>query len=305
MSLIIKRAGVLSLLQDPGRYGYQDIGVTTGGTMDSHAFNWANKLLDNPQETTQIEITMGAFKATFNKPTSFAICGAESDITLNGQTITPWSSYHAQAGDILEIGYAQKGLRSYLSVSGGFTIKKTLNSSSTVTRDNFGGLSQNGQKLQDGDALPYPGKLLAFTRKVPNPFLPDYKQSVEIGVLPTYQFDSFTPQARNLFFSAEYTITPDCNRMGYRLAGPAIESNTKNFISEGIALGAIQIPSNGQPIILMKDRQTIGGYPKIGCVCQKDLNLLAQSPPGTKVRFVLKELYAAEAQLHIELNYFN
>ena len=305
MSLTIEKAGVLSLLQDPGRYGYQDIGVTSGGAMDSHAFNWANKLLDNPENTTQIEITMGAFKARFNEPTSFSICGAESEITLNGKPIAVWSSYHARAGDILEIGYAQKGLRSYLSVCGGFSIEKTLNSTSTVMRDKFGGLTKTGQKLQDGDSLPYISKLLPYSRKVPSCFIPDYKQSIEIGVLPTYQFHSFTPEARNRFFSSEYTITPDCNRMGYRLEGPEIDSKTQSFISEGIALGAIQIPSNGQPIILMKDRQTIGGYPKIGCVCQKDLSLLAQSPPGTKIRFVLKELYAQEAQLHIELNYFN
>ena len=305
MSLTIEKAGALSLLQDLGRYGFQDIGVTTGGPLDSHAFKWANKLLDNPENATQIEITVGAFTARFNDATSFSICGAESVMTLNGENIATWSSHHAKAGDLLEIGYVTKGLRIYLAVAGGFSIAKTLNSSSAVTRDKLGGLNQDGKKLQDKDCIAYNGNVFAYSRRVPACFIADYKNSIEIGVLPTYQFHEFSPEARNLFFSEEYTITPSSNRMGYRLAGPAINTERSDFISEGIALGAIQIPKNGQPIILMQDRQTIGGYPKIGCVCNKDLSLLAQSPPGTKIRFVLKELYAAEAQLHIEMNYFS
>lgn len=305
MSLTIEKAGTLSLLQDLGRYGYQDIGVTSGGPMDSHAFNWANKLLDNPENATQIEITLGGFKARFNEATNFSLCGAESEITLSGERITTWSSHHAQAGDILEIGYAQKGLRTYLSVAGGFAVQKTLNSSSTVIRDKLGGLNQDGKKLQDGDNIPYVCKARPFYRTVPYQFIPNYTKVIEIGVLPTYQFDQFSAAARSLFFSCEYSISPDSNRMGYRLEGPAIASEFPSFISEGIALGAIQIPSNGQPIILMRDRQTIGGYPKMGCVCNQDLNLLAQSPPATKIRFVVKELYASEAQLHIEMNYFS
>tara|TARA_R110001583_G_scaffold125319_3_gene276885 strand:+ start:6863 stop:7786 length:924 start_codon:yes stop_codon:yes gene_type:complete len=305
MSLMIEKSGALSLLQDLGRFGFQNIGVTPGGAMDNHAFNWANKLLNNPQGSAQIEITVGGFKARFNDATSFSICGAEAPISLNGKIITTWSSHHAQSGDLLEIGYATKGLRIYLSVAGGFRVTKTLNSCSTVMRDKLGGLNQEGQKLQDGDCIPYLGNLVPFSRKVPDCFIVDYRKTIEIGVLPTYQFNDFSLVAKNIFFSSEYTITPFSNRMGYRLNGPSIPSNYSDFISEGIALGAIQVPKNGQPIILMNDRQTIGGYPKMGCVCNKDLSLLAQSPPGTKIQFVLKDLYATEAQLHIEMNYFS
>jgi len=305
MSLKIQQAGPLSLLQDLGRYGYQDIGVTTGGPMDSHAFRWANKLLNNQDNATQIEITLGPFKARFNEPTSFSICGADSMITLNGKNIKNWASYQAKSGDVLEIGFATKGLRTYLSVSGGFTVPATLNSSSTVIRDRLGGLQEDGQKLQDQDCILYKAATTPFTRKTPTNFIPNYANSIEIGVLPTYQFDMFSTKAKDVFFNSEYTITPTSNRMGYRLSGDPIVFEGTEFISEGIALGAIQIPQNGQPIILMKDRQTIGGYPKMGCVCHKDLNLLAQSPPGTKVRFVLKEVYQSEAQIHIENNYFS
>jgi len=304
MSLTIIQAGALSLLQDRGRYGYQDIGVTTGGPMDTHAFNWANRLLDSPANSTQIEISMGIFKARFNSATSFAVCGAESTLTLNGKAIETWTIHHARPEDILEIGYASKGLRSYLAVGKGFTVSQTLSSSSTVMRDKLGGLRQGGQKLQDGDSVSYIANQLPFSRKVATNFIPDYAATVEVGVLPTYQFDEFSAEARSQFFNTEYTITPYSNRMGYRLEGVNIESESTGFISEGIALGAIQIPSNGQPIILLNDRQTIGGYPKMGCVCNKDLSLLAQSAPGTKIRFVLKDLYESEAQLHIQMNYF-
>jgi len=305
MSLTIEQAGPLSLLQDLGRYGYQDIGVTTGGPMDEHAFRWANKLLNNPDNATQIEITLGPFKARFSKATTFSLCGAESIITLNGKSMAPWASHQAKSGDLLEIGFATKGLRTYLSVSGGFTVPATLNSSSTVIRDQLGGLQEKGKKLQDQDCILYEVETPSFTRKVPAKFIPDYSNHIEIGILPTYQFDMFSTKAKDVFFNSEYTITPTSNRMGYRLSGDPIVFEGTEFISEGIALGAIQIPQNGQPIILMKDRQTIGGYPKMGCVCRKDLNLLAQSPPGTKVRFVLKEVYQSEAQLHIENNYFS
>ena len=305
MSLKIEQAGALSLLQDLGRFGFQNIGVTPGGAMDKHAFNWANKLLNNQQNATQIEITVGGFKARFNDATSFSICGAQATISLNGNIISTWSSHHANAGDLLEVGYVTKGLRIYLSVAGGFPISKTLNSCSTVIKDKLGGLNQDGQKIQDGDCIPYHGNLLPFSRKVPDCFIVDYKKTIEIGVLPTYQFDDFSLAAKNIFFNSDYTITPASNRMGYRLEGPAISSNCSEFISEGIALGAIQVPQNGQPIILMNDRQTIGGYPKIGCVCNKDLSLLAQSPPGTKIRFTLKDIFESEAQLHIENNFFN
>ena len=165
MNLTIQQAGLLSLLQDLGRYGYQDIGVTTGGPMDSHAFRWANKLLDNPENATQIEITLGPFKACFNEATSFSICGAESVVMLNGKEIQAWASYHAKSGDIIELGYATKGLRTYLAVAGGFTVTNTLNSSGTVIRDKLGGLKEDGQKLQDHDCIPYLAKKILLQEK--------------------------------------------------------------------------------------------------------------------------------------------
>lgn len=304
MSLTIERAGALSLLQDLGRHGYQDIGVTSGGAIDKHAFQWANKLLDNDPNCCQIEISMGPFKATFSKATSFSLCGAICPSTLNGRPLTPWSTQHAQAGDTIEIGYARQGVRCYLAIADGFSVASTLGSCSAVMRDKFGGIHGDGLPLRDGDSLPYAGQVRPVTRQVKQQFRPQYAPVIELGVLPTYQFEQFSQAQRARFFDSEYTITALSNRMGYRLEGTAIETPSAQFISEGIALGAIQIPANGQPIILLNDRQTIGGYPKIGCVCAQDLSKLAQAPAGSKVRFVIRDLYAAEAQLHIERQYF-
>ncbi|RBW46985.1 allophanate hydrolase [Psychromonas sp. B3M02] len=304
MTLHIKQAGVLSLLQDLGRYGHQDVGVTPGGPMDSHAFHWANKLLDNPANSAQIEITMGPFQAHFQAETSFSVCGADVELKLNGISLSPWRSWQAQKGDLLEIGYPSKGLRSYLAVAGGFQVSETLGSASSVVRDQLGGLDQQGHKLSDGDVIPYQSVKRHYTRTVTTQFIPDFNKMIRLGVLPTYQFHEFSHAARRTLFNELYTVTPEMDRMGYRLKGKAIEVKQQNFISEGIVLGAIQIPANGQPIVLMRDRQTIGGYPKIGCICQRDLNLLSQATPGTKIQFFEQDLYQAEAELQQTQQYF-
>jgi len=305
MSLRIKQVGALSLLQDLGRNGFQDIGVTPGGPMDEHAFHWANRLLDNPPEAAQIEITMGPFKAVFEQATSFSLCGAQVVAKLNGKEIFSWQSSQAGNGDVLDISYPKKGLRSYLAVKGGFKAPETLGSISTVVRDQLGGLNKKGSILNNGDLLPYKAHIQKINRSVPKTFIPEYAKVVHIGVLPTYQFNQFSTEARSTFFSHLYEVTPQIDRMGYRLKGAPVEFETQTFISEGIALGAIQVPANGQPIVLMRDRQTIGGYPKIGCVCQQDLSLLTQSTPGTKVHFFLKDIYEAEADLQLRHHFFS
>lgn len=304
MSLVIEKAGALSLLQDQGRFGYQAIGVTTGGPMDSHAFSWANKLLDNQRNASQIEITMGPFKAYFLKATTFALCGADVDVRLNGRAIVPWQSWRAVAGDRLELGYPRKGLRSYLAVRGGFTVAMTLGSCATVIRDRLGGCDGDGNRLICGDELDFASDTQLIQRSVPPMYIPNYGSVIKLGVLPTYQFDTFSDEARNRFFGEVYTVTSQMDRMGTRLAGQPVMTPSQDFISEGIALGAIQIPADGQPIILMRDRQTIGGYPKMGCVCQQDLNQLAQARPGTQINFYLKNMDQASAQLQYQQAFF-
>ncbi|GHA09769.1 5-oxoprolinase subunit C family protein [Oceanisphaera arctica] len=304
MTLRILTPGPLSLIQDLGRHGHQHIGVSPGGPMDEHAFLWANRLLGNPLNAPQIEIAIGQFSCQFHADTTIALTGADMNATLNGQTVTVWHSLRIRAGDQLSLNGARRGIRTYLAVKDGFKVTDILGSCATVMRDSLGGAGGQGDKLAAQDLLRYNVTSPIPTRQVPLQFIPEYGQDIILSVIPGYQYDRFDKAERERFFSSEYTVTPQMDRMGYRLSGAAIQCQTSSLISEGIALGAIQIPADGQPIILMRDRQTIGGYPKIGCVTARDLSTLAQCQPGATVRFIEKELYQAEAERVIEQHFF-
>ncbi|MBV1841269.1 MULTISPECIES: biotin-dependent carboxyltransferase family protein [Photobacterium] len=304
MTLRILTPGPLSLVQDLGRHGHQHIGVSPGGPMDEHAFLWANRLLDNPLNAAQIEIAMGQFSCEFHADTTIALTGADMNARLNGKPVASWQSLRVRSGDQLSLRGARNGIRSYLAVKEGFKVTGVLDSCATVMRDGLGGFSRQGDKLMAQDRLRYNVTTPMPTRRVPEQFIPDYGQSITLSVIPGYQYDLFDQAERERFFSSEFTVTPQIDRMGYRLSGAAIACQTTSLISEGIALGAIQIPADGQPIILMRDRQTIGGYPKIGCVTARDLSKLAQCQPGATVRFIEKDLYQAEAERMIEHHFF-
>lgn len=304
MTLRILTPGPLSLLQDLGRFGYQSIGVSTGGPMDEHAFLWANRLLENDRNAAQIEVTMGQFSGEFYAATTIAITGADMAATLNGQPIVPWQSYTVNQGDRLALRGARAGMRTYLAVKDGFKVPKPLDSCATVIRDELGGMRGCGEKLKAKDLLRYSVSKPMLTKRVPHQFIPSHSQTLTLEVILGYQYEDFTPQQRERFFNSTYTLTPQMDRMGCRLSGEAIECQRDKLVSEGIALGAIQIPADGQPIVLLKDRQTIGGYPKIGCVTAKGVSQLAQCLPGAEIRFVEKDLYQAEAERMIEQEFF-
>ncbi|EME3980758.1 biotin-dependent carboxyltransferase family protein [Vibrio alginolyticus] len=305
MTLRILTAGPLSLLQDLGRFGHQAIGVSTGGPMDEHAFLWSNRLLGNDRNAAQIEIAMGQFSCEFYAETTIALTGADMAATLNGQPIAFWQSYPVRQGDQLALRGARSGMRAYLAIQGGFKVPTPLNSCATVIRDELGGLQGVGEKLNSKDYIRYSASQPMATKQVLPQFIPQYSQQVTLEVIPGYQYDLFTPEQRQRFFNASYTLTPQMDRMGCRLSGEPIECQRRNLISEGIALGAIQIPADGQPIVLLRDRQTIGGYPKIGCVTAKGLSQLAQCQPGAEIRFIEKNLYEAEAEHSIHQHFFH
>ncbi|WP_252180367.1 biotin-dependent carboxyltransferase family protein [Endozoicomonas sp. 4G] len=304
MTLRVLKPGILSLIQDRGRQGFQDIGVSPGGPMDEHAFLWGNRLLDNASECAQIEITIGQFSCEFLADTVIALTGADISAQLNSRPIRNWESINVCGGDTLSLAGARSGLRTYLAVSGGFTVPEVLKSCATVMRDQLGGLDGQGSPLREGDRVPYSPRQKRITRRVPEDFIPVYKQDVTLEVIPGYQYELFDPQERRRFFGKTYTLSKQMDRMGYRLEGEAIHCQNTRLISEGIALGAIQIPADGQPIILMRDRQTIGGYPKIGCITARSLRVLAQCQPGARIQFVEKELYEAEAEYLVQEHFF-
>ncbi|MGH1486916.1 MAG: biotin-dependent carboxyltransferase family protein [Cellvibrionaceae bacterium] len=305
MSLIVSKPGFLTLIQDYGRYGYQRIGVTNGGPLDEHAFLWANTLLGNHYNDAQLEISFGGFSATFKKDAMIALCGADLSATLNGNKISPWQSFYVKAGDEIAFASPVSGLRSYLAIKGGFSVAEQLSSCSTVVREKLGGLEKNGNKLQEKDLLDYSASEQEITKRVPAKFIPEYRKEVSLRFIPNFSAVSVGNKGHNLFIKRPYEVSQNIDRMGYRLSGEPIETDFTGIISQGISMGAIQVPKDGQPIVLMRDRQTMGGYPLVGCVAYLDLPLLAQSLPGTKVSFVPIDVDEAESELVLNKQFFN
>ena len=287
-SFTVIQPGIHSLLQDHGRYGRHSIGLTTGGPMDSQSFQWANRLCQNTAECAAIEVTVGGLVLEANISTSIAVTGAAVPLSINKQPAALWQTHRVQAGDRIELGFAPLGSRSYLAVAGGFQASPSFGSQSTVPREGLGGLHQDGKPLQTGDQLP----CLALEQQPPIHRLAKSQRpkfsadnSAHCRVILGYQQQAFSAVQKQVFFSSEYQVSDSSDRMGYRLNGPAIKPALDGILSEGICLGAIQVPADGQPIVLLADRQTIGGYPKIGSVLSLDLGKLAQVTPGGTVSF--------------------
>ncbi len=300
MAFNVVKPGMLALIQDLGRHGYQHLGVTSGGPMDELAFRWANALLDNNDNAPQIEITFGMLTLEAQANTSIAITGADLGAQLNDKPILPWQTYPVKKGDVLSFQQPNHGLRAYLAVKGGFQVEPVLGSVSTVMREQLGGLSGKGKKLEKGDKLPFTGTDDHVQRIVPRLAIPNY-DNPDIPVVMGYQFKTFSGLDRAHFFGSDFKVTPDSDRMGYRMNGRAIGGDKKGIISEGIAYGAIQIPNDGQPIVLLRDRQTIGGYPKIGCVTAFGGGLLAQKKPGDIIGFHCVSVDQAERERLLQM----
>ena len=300
MAFKVIKPGLLALVQDLGRHGHQSIGLTTGGPMDEVAFRWGNALLDNDPNSAQIEITFGMFTLEAQANTSIAITGADLGATLNDKSIPPWQTYAIKKGDILAFHQPVWGLRAYLAVKGGVLCEPTLGSVATVMREKIGGLTSKGDKLKKGDSLSYHTSHDHQQRAVPRLAIPNYGNK-EIPVILGYQYQSFSSLERANFFSSDYTVSSNSDRMGYRLEGKAVHTELKGIISEGIAYGAIQIPKDGQPIVLLRDRQTIGGYPKMGCVTRVGGGILAQQKPGDIIQFTPITVDQAEHERHLQM----
>ncbi|KJG55262.1 hypothetical protein UA38_20740 [Photobacterium kishitanii] len=284
-SLIVINPGILSLIQDLGRYGVAQQGVTQGGAMDLHAFCWANYLLSNDSNAAQLELTVGLACFEALDDCQCALTGADMAATIDGQPISPWQAFSLNKGQRLQFGAAKHGLRAYLAIRGGFDVPKVLGSAATVMREQLGGLIP-GQPLAKNDVLErYHAPLLTTYSTIPSEYIPDYSANIVLHVIEGYQAESFTPQQKTLFYHNPYQVMSTSDRMGCHLQGTRIKGLATGLISQPIAVGAIQIPSDGLPIILLNDRQTLGGYPILGCITRMDLLRLAQAKPNDKVQF--------------------
>lgn len=297
MSLRVRQPGILSLLQDAGRRGQHRLGLSNGGPMDCEAYLWCNRLLQNPPDATVIEVSFGGLQVEAEVDTFLCVTGADAALTIDGAERALWEVHPLRAGQRVALNFARRGCRSYLGVAGGFGIEPSFGSTATVVRERIGGL--NGDRLQAGDCLPCPEVRDRRRLYLPEFCRPVYHNQVTVRVIPGYQQRHFSRLQQRRFFSHSYRVSDRCDRMGYRLEGPAIECDIDGILSEGICAGAIQIPADGQPIVLLNDRQTIGGYPKIGSALSLDSWRLAQLTPGDSVNFAPITPHAAHNALHL------
>ncbi len=301
MSLKVIQPGLLSLLQDRGRFGRHRIGLTNGGPLDAEAYDYCNRLLGNPDDATVIEISFGGLQLEAQIDTYLCVTGADIPLHVGGREQPLWEVVPVRAGDQVKLEFARAGCRAYLGVAGGFQIEPSFGSTATVIREAIGGL--RGDKLHAGDLLPCPATASRRRLFLPAEWQPRYRDSITVRVIPGYQQAHFSRMQQRRFFSHRYAVTDRCDRMGYRLEGPAIECDIDGILSEGICAGAIQIPADGQPIVLLSDRQTIGGYPKMGSALSLDTARLAQLTPGGAVNFAPITPYGAHNALHLAASF--
>lgn len=277
------KPGILTLITDRGRFGHHRIGLTTGGPVDPLAFRWANRLLGNDVNASMLEASFGGLALEVLVDTTIVVTGAAAPLKINGETSELWRCHRVSAGDTVALGFSTEGCRSYLAVAGGFSVAEVFGSTATVVRESLGGIS--GDKLIKGDVLKCVSTSDVPLQVLPDHLRPDYTGDITLRVIPGYQEHVFSRFQQRLFFSSEYEVSDRCDRMGYRLTGAEIKPSVDGILSEGICLGAIQVPADGQPIVLLNDRQTIGGYPKIGSIMSLDTARLGQCLPGAKVSF--------------------
>lgn len=296
--LQILKPGIFSTIQDAGRIGYQQYGIIVSGVMDTVAFRFGNALLQQHNKPA-LEMTLYGGEFRFSQATAITLTGGKMHATINGKPITMNTVITIQANDVLTCGSIMEGTRSYLCIAGGFTVEEILQSASTYEKVGFGGYQ--GRALQTGDAIPYCKNTRSFnkTHIATQPF---YAKG-PIRVLQGTEWAQFNIEAQKTFLQQPYTISLDSNRMGYRLQGVLsiqAELNTE-LLSEAVTFGTIQLPASGQPIVLMADRQTIGGYPKIAQIIGADLHRMAQLRPNEKLTFEQVSLQQAEhAYLKLE-----
>jgi antagonist of KipI len=327
MNIIVRSAGFLTSVQDLGRTGFRQAGVSLGGALDSHALRVANALVGNDDNAAGIEATLGTLRLHFNDERAVAWCGGAFAVRINGEDLPPGHTGLVAKDEELTMVAPNDGGRAWLAISGGIDVPLVLGSRSTDLRGNFGG--HQGRASRDGDELAL-GKstlILTFSQRekelpllegegwgegqrdtasfflkrrvggwsAPAPWAATADRDRLLRIVRGTHWDLFSAEAQRSLVTNALTVTPDSDRMGARLDGPELERiDETDILSEAVAPGTLQVPPNGKPILLLGDCQTIGGYPKIAHVITVDLPIAAQLWPGDAVRF--HEVSLAEAQ---------
>ncbi|HUI88887.1 MAG TPA: biotin-dependent carboxyltransferase family protein [Anaerolineales bacterium] len=301
--LEVTDVGGLATIQDSGRSGWRRFGVPLSGPMDAPAFQAANLLVGNPSDTAALEIGAGEIELRANQDCVIAAAGAGYSLSVYTWEFPLWDSCFVRAGWTIRLRKNGWGMWAYLAVAGGFDIPPILDSCSTYLRGHFGGI--DGRLLQSGDQLPIGTPQLPLVDLPARTWVaearPAYRESATLEVIPGPQIHHFTEEGIQAFLSSSYRVSIASDRMGYRLEGaPLMHSESANLISEGMNIGAIQVPADGQPIVMMADCATTGGYSKIASIIRADLPLLAQCTPGKDpVRFRETTVQAAQEKYRV------
>lgn len=292
------KPGLYTTVQDLGRRGFQRYGVPVSGAMDEYALFAANLLVGNKPNDACLEITLLGPMLEFLTEAQIAITGAALSPTVNGEEVDCWQTLQVSKGDVLSFGRPQSGCRAYLAVRGAIDVSLVLDSRSTYVRGGFGGFQ--GRPLKAGDVIEAcePDAQLESIFLMPQSFVPRYSSELTVEVCLGPQSDYFTDQGMETFLSSTFTVTSESDRMGYRLDSAIVEQkDSLDMISDAIPVGAIQVPRSGKPIIVMRDGQTTGGYPKIAVVTTPGVSRLGQVKPNDKLRFSEISLSKAQAKL--------
>ena len=311
MSISVLKPGLLTTVQDLGRFGYQKEGLVVSGALDAAALRTANLLVGNPEAAAGLEITLRGPALRFETDTLLALAGADLGASLGGRPVPLGRPVAVRAGTVLAFEKPKASGRAWLAVAGGVAVPLVLGSRATYLRAALGGLA--GRALLAGDELPV-GEWSATGRQLfgnilpataadwaaarwygPNSPLARLGAPLVVRALPGPEYAQFAPESQRAFWEEIFTITTEADRMGARLSGPSLARATATeLLSSAVTFGTVQVPAGGQPIVLLADCQTTGGYPRLAQVISADLARLAQALPGTRLRF--QPVALAEAQ---------
>ncbi len=295
MGFKVLKSGLLTTVQDAGRRGYQRYGMAVSGSVDVHSYIYANILVGNEPTEAVLEVTLMGPTIEFTSPSVIAITGGDLTPRINGEPAQMYKALRIAKGDVLSFGHIKSGCRADIAFAGGLDIDEIMGSRSTYIKAGLGG--HHGRNLQDGDMVEFrrenviPANIDIREMDPPIDWTGDYTVRVVLGP----EEDRFTDAGIGTFLSSEYKVTNSFDRMGVRLEGDVIEHvNDANVISNGIPFGAIQVPDSGQPIIMLSDRQTVGGYTKIATIINVDMPMIAQCKAGDSVHFKAINIYEAQ-----------
>jgi biotin-dependent carboxylase-like uncharacterized protein len=276
--------GPLTTIQDLGRFGQLRFGIPPSGPLDRPAFVLANRLVGNTDGAAGLECTLAGPRFEARAPGAIAVTGADVPVTVNGAAAPAWTTVPLRAGDVVKIGMARSGVRAYVAFAGGIDVPVVVGSRATYVRGRLGGL--DGRALRKDDTLALLPAGAVPRRRVKAAAVPAVAPDTELRVVLGPQDDRFTAEGIAMFLGSAYEMLPQSDRMGARLRGPVIaHRGGHDIISDGIALGSVQVTGDGQPIVLLVDRQSTGGYTKLATVCSFDVARLGQVKPGHRVHF--------------------